>query len=93
MMSTQIPQMLFTPTQIGPLALKHRIVMPPMSRLRAEWPSGVPSALMLDYYSQRASDGFRQGKTARFARFRHAVCVGSDHGAVGLPESRQKTIV
>lgn len=31
--------------------------MPALSRLRAEWPSGVPSKLMLEYYSQRASDG------------------------------------
>jgi N-ethylmaleimide reductase len=31
--------------------------MPPLSRLRAQWPSGVPSDLNLEYYSQRASDG------------------------------------
>src|ERR1700738_1199326 len=48
---------LLTPAQIGAIRLKHRIVMPPLSRLRAEWPSGVPSKLMLEYYSQRASDG------------------------------------
>jgi 2,4-dienoyl-CoA reductase-like NADH-dependent reductase (Old Yellow Enzyme family) len=48
---------LFTPVRIGPITLKHRIVMPPMSRLQAQWPSGVPSDLMLEYYSQRASDG------------------------------------
>src|ERR1700756_5729287 len=48
---------LFTPVQIGPITLKHRIVMPPMSRLRAQWPSGIPSDLMREYYSQRASDG------------------------------------
>ena len=56
-MSTEPLRTLFSPAQIGALTLKHRIVMPPMSRLRAEWPSGTPSALMLDYYSQRASDG------------------------------------
>jgi N-ethylmaleimide reductase len=48
---------LLTPVQIGPLTLKHRIVMPPMSRLRAQPGTGVPSDLMLEYYSQRASDG------------------------------------
>jgi N-ethylmaleimide reductase len=32
---------LFTPVQIGAITLKHRVVMPPLSRLRAEWPSGV----------------------------------------------------
>src|ERR1700745_494433 len=48
---------LFSPVQIGSITLKHRIVMPPMSRLRAQWPSGIPSDLQLEYYSQRASDG------------------------------------
>ena len=48
---------LFTPVQIGAITLKHRVVMPPLSRLRAQWPSGVPSDLNLEYYSQRASDG------------------------------------
>ncbi len=48
---------LFTPVRVGAIELKHRVVMPPMSRLRAHWPSGVPSDLMLEYYSQRASDG------------------------------------
>lgn len=48
---------LFTPVQIGPLRFKHRIVLPPLSRLRAHWPTAVPSSLMRDYYRQRASDG------------------------------------
>jgi N-ethylmaleimide reductase len=56
-MALDVQNKLFTPVQIGPITLKHRVVMPALSRLRAQWPSGVPSALMLDYYSQRASDG------------------------------------
>ena len=48
---------LFTPIRIGAITLKHRVVMPPLSRLRAQWPSGAPSDLNLEYYSQRASDG------------------------------------
>jgi N-ethylmaleimide reductase len=56
-MVLDVQNKLFTPVQIGPITLKHRVVMPALSRLRAQWPSGVPSALMLDYYSQRASDG------------------------------------
>jgi N-ethylmaleimide reductase len=55
--SLQVNKNLFSPVQVGALRLKHRIVMPPMSRLRAHWPSGVPSDLMVGYYSQRASDG------------------------------------
>lgn len=52
-----IQKKLFTPIQIGPITLKHRVVMPPMSRLRAQWPSGIPSDLQLEYYRQRASEG------------------------------------
>jgi hypothetical protein len=52
-----IQKRLFTPIQIGPITLKHRVVMPPMSRLRAQWRSGIPSDLQLEYYRQRASDG------------------------------------
>ncbi len=48
---------LFTPVQVGAIALKHRIVMPPLSRLRAHPGTSVPSGLMREYYDQRASDG------------------------------------
>jgi len=43
------------PCRIVGITLKHRVVMPPLSRLRALRPSGVPSDLNLEYYSQRAS--------------------------------------
>jgi N-ethylmaleimide reductase len=56
-MVTPTHKKLFTPVQVGAISLKHRVVMPAMSRLRAEWPSGIPSNLMLEYYSQRASEG------------------------------------
>ena len=48
---------LFTPVQVGSLTLKHRVVMPPMSRLRAQPGTGIPSDLQLEYYTQRASNG------------------------------------
>jgi N-ethylmaleimide reductase len=48
---------LFTPVQIGPITLKHRIVMAPLTRSRSEQPGDIPGALMLEYYAQRASDG------------------------------------
>src|SRR6266436_1986576 len=56
-MVTHARSALFSPVQIGAITLKHRIVMPPLSRLRAQWPSGAPSDLNVEYYSQRASDG------------------------------------
>jgi N-ethylmaleimide reductase len=48
---------LFTPVQIGPITLKHRVVMAPLTRSRSDQPGDIPGALMLEYYAQRASDG------------------------------------
>jgi N-ethylmaleimide reductase len=46
---------LFTPTALGTLQLPNRIVMAPMTRLRAD--AGMPNLHMAEYYSQRASAG------------------------------------
>lgn len=46
---------LFTPTTLGKLQLKNRIVMAPMTRCRAI--GNVPNDLMEKYYAQRASAG------------------------------------
>jgi N-ethylmaleimide reductase len=48
---------LFTPLNLGPLMLKHRVVMAPLTRSRSEQPGDIPGDLMLEYYTQRASDG------------------------------------
>ncbi len=50
-------QTLFSPVQIGPITLKHRVVMAPLTRSRSVQPGDVPGDLMLKYYTQRASDG------------------------------------
>jgi N-ethylmaleimide reductase len=46
---------LFTPTQLGGLSLKNRIVMAPLTRSRAI--GNVPNTLMEQYYRQRAEAG------------------------------------
>src|SRR5882724_9748735 len=48
---------LFSPVTIGPLALSHRVVMAPLTRSRSEQPGDVPGKLILEYYTQRASEG------------------------------------
>ncbi len=48
---------LFSPVQVGPIVLAHRVVMAPLTRSRSEQPGDVPGALMLEYYSQRGSEG------------------------------------
>ena len=53
-MSTQA---LFQPLQVGPCALAHRVVMAPLTRMRATVPGHVANALNAQYYGQRASAG------------------------------------
>lgn len=56
-MSTTGSATLSTPVDFGPMHLKHRVVMAPLTRSRSEQPDSVPSDLMAEYYDQRASDG------------------------------------
>ena len=45
---------LFAPVQIGPMTLKHRVVMAPLT---SQQPGDIPGALMREHYTQRALDG------------------------------------
>jgi len=47
---------LFDPLRLGALELAHRVVLPPLTRMRAG-PGDTPTALMAEYYAQRASPG------------------------------------
>ena len=46
---------LFTPIQVGAMNLANRIVMAPLTRNRA--PDAIPTPLMIEYYTQRATAG------------------------------------
>jgi len=56
-MATPQDRKLFSPVQIGPTTLGHRVVMAPLTRSRSEQPGDIPGKLMLEYYTQRASQG------------------------------------
>src|SRR6476661_3394724 len=45
---------LFSTTEVGPYRLSHRVVMAPLTRMRSD-PGDIPSDLMVEYYTQRAS--------------------------------------
>jgi N-ethylmaleimide reductase len=47
---------LFRPLQLGALSLPNRMVMAPLTRMRAA-PGGIATSLMADYYAQHASAG------------------------------------
>jgi N-ethylmaleimide reductase len=48
---------LFSPLKVGPYHLRHRLMMAPLTRMRAEKPSLAPRPLNTEYYAQRATPG------------------------------------
>ncbi|TCJ29998.1 N-ethylmaleimide reductase [Nocardioides jejuensis] len=48
---------LFEPLTVGAVELPHRVVMAPLTRMRATQPGDVPNELMAEYYTQRAGAG------------------------------------
>ena len=47
---------LFTPVRLGAIEAPNRIVMAPLTRMRAGL-GRVPTPLMAEYYAQRAAEG------------------------------------
>ena len=48
---------LFNPIHVGAFDLSHRIVLAPLTRMRAEMPGNIPGQAMADYYAARATPG------------------------------------
>ncbi|GAA0461185.1 alkene reductase [Paractinoplanes deccanensis] len=48
---------LFTPLDLGAIRLRNRLVMAPLTRIRAGEEDGVPGDLLVEHYRQRASLG------------------------------------
>lgn len=48
---------LFRPLKIGAIELAHRVIMAPMTRMRAAQPGDIPQEMHAEYYGQRASKG------------------------------------
>jgi len=48
---------LFSPLLVGALQLKHRVVMAPLTRMRATQPGNIPGEMNARYYAQRATPG------------------------------------
>ena len=56
-MSTTTTDHLHTPLRVGELELPNRVLMAPLTRMRATPPGDVPNDLMVEYYVQRAGAG------------------------------------
>ena len=61
-------QPLFTPYSMGDLDLPNRIVMAPLTRMRAQSHDHVPTTLQAEYYAQRASAGLTSPSMPRAPR-------------------------
>ena len=61
-MTLSSTQPLFTPVKMGDVLLLNRIVMAPMTRMRASNAGYVPTDLHVEYYAQRASAGLIIGE-------------------------------
>ena len=54
--SQKLPH-LFSSLQLGDVGLAHRVIMAPLTRMRASQPGNVPQDMNVEYYSQRATNG------------------------------------
>ncbi len=54
---TSSPDVLHTPLRVGALELPNRVLMAPLTRMRATPPGDVPNDLMVEYYVQRVGAG------------------------------------
>ncbi|MDP3891631.1 MAG: alkene reductase, partial [Nocardioides sp.] len=48
---------LFDPVTVGAVDLPHRVLMAPLTRMRADQPGDVPNNLMREHYVQRSGAG------------------------------------
>jgi 2,4-dienoyl-CoA reductase-like NADH-dependent reductase (Old Yellow Enzyme family) len=53
---------LFIPLNIGPVTLKHRVVMAPLTRSRSEQPGDIPGDLMREKLDQVTTSAYSFGK-------------------------------
>jgi N-ethylmaleimide reductase len=68
---------LMSAARIGPFDLSHRVVLAPLTRMRAE-AGAIPGPLMAEYYSQRTSKG-------GFMLSEATIAVDGGNGYLGAP--------
>lgn len=61
---------LFTPLHLGSIEIPNRIIMAPLTRMRAG-PNNVPTALNAEYYAQRASAGLIISEGTAISAYAH----------------------
>jgi 2,4-dienoyl-CoA reductase-like NADH-dependent reductase (Old Yellow Enzyme family) len=80
---------LFSPGQLGPSTLQHRVLMNPLTRSGSVQPADVPGNFMLEDSAQRASEGaFIISKVTQF-RLRPAFGMVRRHVFGGAGRGRR----
>ena len=84
---------LFTPITVGGMALSHRVMMAPLTRMRATVPDHAANDMMAEYYGQRASDGgLIIAEASQISEDgRGAPCTPGTHSASQIAGWRQVT--
>src|ERR1700730_1597735 len=67
MLTSMKGQPLFTPVRMGKLELANRIVMAPLTRMRAANAGHAPTELHAEYYAQRACAGLIIGECSEIS--------------------------
>jgi N-ethylmaleimide reductase len=68
---------LFSEVKVGPYTFSHRVVLAPLTRMRAE-EGAIPGPLMADYYTQRTSAG-------AFLIAEATIAAANGNGYLGAP--------
>ena len=76
--------LLNTPLIMGPLMLRNRVVMAPLTRMRAQMPGNIPRELNARYYAQRASAGLIISEATPISPMGHGY-----YGTPGIHNSEQ----
>jgi len=77
---------LFTPVRMGDLSLPNRIVMAPLTRMRAGPIDHVPTTLQAEYYAQRASAGLIVAEATAISPDGHFALVAATSPVARRPE-------
>ena len=72
--SSKLTSNLFRSAKIGDISLLNRIVMAPLTRSRASL-NGVPTPMMVEYYSQRASAGLIIAEATQVSQQAQGYCL------------------
>jgi 2,4-dienoyl-CoA reductase-like NADH-dependent reductase (Old Yellow Enzyme family) len=86
-MKTLSANKLFTRVRVGSMELEHRVAMAPLTRSRSVQPGSIPGDLMIEYFSQQASDGGLIVSEGTSISIAHLVKMGARLRLAPVPQT------